>query len=110
MTQGIYGTNAVNLIHPTIKVLSSFPNLIFVLTTPDAGTVFKDTDLPLNVHLATFVPHSELLPYINVIITHTSYNDVLAALYHDAPLVCTRRTGISLMLVRGLHRLEQKLI
>jgi len=59
--------------------------------TPGAETAFKYTKFPSIVHLATFIPRSELLPYINVIITNASCNGLLAALCRDVPLVCAGR-------------------
>jgi UDP:flavonoid glycosyltransferase YjiC (YdhE family) len=92
VTQGTYATDSVNLIHPTIQALSSMSYLVLVVTTPDAETAFSGVELPTNVRIAPFIPHSELLKYVDVMITNAGYNGVLAALSMGVPLVCAGRS------------------
>lgn len=63
-----------------------------MVTTPDAETALKEIELPANVRLVSFIPHSELLPYVDVMITNAGYNGVLAALSQGVPLVCAGKT------------------
>jgi hypothetical protein len=46
-------------------------------TTPEAGSL---GDLPANVRVAPFVPHAELLPHVDAMVTNAGYNGVLTAL------------------------------
>jgi UDP:flavonoid glycosyltransferase YjiC (YdhE family) len=92
VTQGTYATDSVNLIHPTIKALSSMTNLLLVVTTPDAETAFADIELPANIRIAAFIPHAELLKHVDVMITNAGYNGVLAAFSMGVPMVCAGRT------------------
>jgi UDP:flavonoid glycosyltransferase YjiC (YdhE family) len=43
---------------------------------------------PANVHVARFVPHSQVLPHATAVVTHAGLGTVHAALAHGLPLVC----------------------
>ncbi|KAK9330350.1 hypothetical protein V1520DRAFT_340944 [Lipomyces starkeyi] len=93
VTQGTYATNSANLIRPSINALRNESDVLLVVTSPDADSVFADTSqLPENVRIARFVPHALLLPYVKVMITNAGYNGVLASLNFGVPLVCAGRT------------------
>ncbi|OLN96995.1 4'-demethylrebeccamycin synthase 2 [Colletotrichum chlorophyti] len=93
VTQGTYATNAANLIAPTLSALKHKPELLVVVTTPDAESVLPAaTTLPANARVASFVPHPKLLPHVGVMVTNAGYNGVLAALSCGVPMVCAGRS------------------
>lgn len=95
VTQGTYtaeSTNSETLIQPTIRALEHEDCLV-VGTVPTRDTeAFLARALPANVHVERFIPHTNLLPFVDIMITNAGYNGVLAALSHGVPLVCA---GIS---------------
>lgn len=88
VTQGTYATDADALIRPTVAALAD-RDVLVVVTTPDPASLGA---LPANVRVAPFVPHSELLPHVDAMVTNAGYNGVLTALAHGVPLVCAGRT------------------
>ncbi|RFU36330.1 hypothetical protein B7463_g62, partial [Scytalidium lignicola] len=93
VTQGTYATDTGNLIRPTIAALANEPDILLVITTPDAETAFSDpSSLPTNVLITQFIPHMDLLPHVDVMVTNAGYNGVLIALKLGVPLVCAGRT------------------
>ena len=95
VTQGTYTTESTNsetLIQPTIRALEHEDCLV-VGTVPASDTeAFLARTLPANVRIERFIPHLDLLPFVDIMITNAGYNGVLAALSHGVPLVCA---GIS---------------
>lgn len=54
-----------------------------------AGPVrIPDAEVPPNVHVARFVPHTRVLPDAAAVVTHAGHGTVMAALRYGAPLVC----------------------
>ncbi|KAH8808609.1 PdmS protein [Xylogone sp. PMI_703] len=93
VTQGTYTTDTGNLIRPTIDALANESDILLVVTTPDADTAFADSSsLPSNILVAPFIPHMDLLPHVDVMVTNAGYNGVLIALKLGVPLVCAGRT------------------
>lgn len=100
LTQGTLQSNNANpqnLINPTIAALKRLhnPNIILIITTPpssDASKAFDIPNLPSNIHITPYIPHSILLPYVHIMITNSGYNGVLAALSHGVPLICAGTT------------------
>ena len=95
VTRGPYRatlTDSESLIHPTIRALEH-EHCLVVVTVPISDTeAFCATTFPTNVRVEPFIPHTELLPFVDIMITNAGYNGVLAALSHGIPLVCA---GIS---------------
>ena len=91
VTQGTYtaeSTNSETLIQPTMRALEHEDCLV-VGTFPANGTeTFLATSLPANVRVEQFIPHADLLPFVDIMITNAGYNGVLAALSHGIPLIC----------------------
>lgn len=95
VTQGTYtaeSTNSESLVQPTLRALKHEDCLV-VATTPAVDTeAFSADRLPANVRVESFVPHTNLLPFVDVMVTNAGFNGVLAALGHGVPLICA---GIS---------------
>jgi UDP:flavonoid glycosyltransferase YjiC (YdhE family) len=62
-------------------------DVLVVATTggPDPGPFRRG--LPANVRLERFIPHDELLPYVDAMVTNGGYGGVQQALAHGVPLV-----------------------
>jgi len=83
VTQGTIAKDPEQLIIPTLSALRD-ENLTVVVTAPGwAGP----SDLPSNAVIAGFVPYSELLPKVDVVVTNGGYGGVQFALSHGKPLV-----------------------
>jgi UDP:flavonoid glycosyltransferase YjiC (YdhE family) len=84
VTQGTYATDTPALLRPAIEALAA-EDVLIVATTPDPESAGP---LPPNARVARFIPHSLLLPYVDVMVTNAGYNGVLTALANGVPLVC----------------------
>ena len=87
VTQGTVATDPEALIVPTLRALAQ-ENVLIVATT--AGKALKSIPpdaIPANARIESFIPHPELLPNVDVMITNGGYNGVQMALAHGIPLV-----------------------
>lgn len=95
VTQGTYtaeSTNSETLVQPTLRALEHEDCLVVATTSAVDIKAFSADSLPANVRVERFIPHTDLLPFVNVMITNAGFNGVLAALSHGVPLICA---GIS---------------
>lgn len=83
VTQGTVATDVSELVLPTIRALAG-KDILLVVTTPDPD---KLGPLPPNVRAERMIPHSFLLPHVDVMVTNGGYNGVKVALAHGVPLV-----------------------
>lgn len=83
VTQGSVATDPDLLTRVTLKGLADLDALVIV-TTPRPDLLGP---VPANTRVATFVPHAQLLPHVDVMVTNAGYNGVKAALGHGVPLV-----------------------
>ncbi|HEX4215446.1 MAG TPA: glycosyltransferase [Candidatus Dormibacteraeota bacterium] len=83
VTQGTVATDASQLIGPALRGLAG-EEVLVVATTPDPGAL---GEVPANARVATFLPHSALLPRVDVLITNGGYGGVQAALAAGVPMV-----------------------
>jgi len=83
VTQGTVATDPATLTRPALEALADFDGLV-VVTTPDPDALGP---LPPNTRVATFVPHSVLLPRVHAMVSNAGYNGAKAALAHGVPLV-----------------------
>jgi MGT family glycosyltransferase len=84
VTQGTITTNPERLIVPTLRALAS-ENVLVVATIFDRS--IDSNEIPANARIASFVPHSQLLPYVDVMITNGGFNGVQMALAHGVPII-----------------------
>ena len=90
VTQGTYTPESMDieaLIMPTILALEH-ENCLVVATSPLGSKGFMAKNVPANVRIETFIPHSQLLPYVHIFVTNAGYNGVTTALSHGVPLIC----------------------
>jgi UDP:flavonoid glycosyltransferase YjiC (YdhE family) len=83
VTQGTVATEASQLVRPTLSGLAG-EEVLVVATTPDPAGL---GDVPANARVAAFIPHSALLPHVDVLVTNGGYGGVQAALAAGVPMV-----------------------
>ncbi len=90
VTQGTLDVEANDLIKPTIAALAD-RDVLVVATT---GGVDPATlgPLPPNARAAAFLPHDQLLPQVDVMVTNGGWGGVLAAVQAGIPLVVAGRS------------------
>lgn len=86
VTQGTFATNPEALIVPTLQALAQ-EDVLVVATTVGKSIDISPDAIPANARIESFIPHSELLPFVDVMITNGGYNGVQMALAHGIPLV-----------------------
>jgi len=88
VTQGTLATDPDNLLRPTITALAR-QDVLVVATSggADPDTVLAGHERPDNVRIASFVPFTELLPFVDVMVTNGGYGGVQLALAYGVPLV-----------------------
>ena len=88
VTQGTVATDAADLIRPTMQALAE-EQVLVIVTTPEPDRLGS---LPTNMRVERMIPHSYLLPHVDVMITNGGYNGVKTALAYGVPLVCAGAT------------------
>jgi MGT family glycosyltransferase len=87
VTQGTIANDDFNqLLIPTIQALAS-EDVLVVATTGGKTLEMVDIPLPDNVRLESFIPHHELLPHVDVMVTNAGYGGVQMAINYGVPLV-----------------------
>jgi MGT family glycosyltransferase len=87
VTQGTVATDPSALLAPTIRGLAD-QDVLVVATT--GGLPIESLglgELPANVRLERFIPHDQLLPHVDLMITNGGYNGVQMALARGVPLI-----------------------
>jgi UDP:flavonoid glycosyltransferase YjiC (YdhE family) len=88
VTQGTLATDPRNLVLPAAEGLASADALVIATTCDrDPDDVLPADDRPANLRLVEFIPFTELLPYVDVMVTNGGYGGVQMALAHGVPLV-----------------------
>ena len=88
VTQGTLATDPDNLLRPAIAALADQDVLVIATSGgPDPDTVLAERDRPANVRIEPFVPFTELLPLVDVMVTNGGYGGVQMALAYGVPLV-----------------------
>jgi UDP:flavonoid glycosyltransferase YjiC (YdhE family) len=88
VTQGTVAIEPSELIKPACTALSS-EDVLVVATTAGAAV---NMPVPNNVRLASFLPYSQVLPYVDVLVTNGSYGTVQHALTYGVPMVACGST------------------
>lgn len=87
VTQGTVSTDPEALIVPTLRALAQEDALIVATTAGKLIESIPPDAIPANARIESFIPHPELLPDVDVMITNGGYNGVQMALAHGVPLV-----------------------
>ncbi|WP_396135607.1 glycosyltransferase, partial [Chamaesiphon sp. OTE_20_metabat_361] len=87
VTQGTITTDPERLIVPTLQALAS-ENVLVVATVFDRSleSILPD-GIPANARIASFIPHSQLLPHVDVMITNGGFNGVQMSLANGVPVI-----------------------
>ena len=92
VTQGTIATEASDLIVPTLQALANEAVLVVATTGGQAIKGLNVSSIPANVRLEQFIPHAQLLPHIDVMVTNGGFNGVQMALANGVPLVTAGQT------------------
>ncbi|MBE9028917.1 glycosyl transferase [filamentous cyanobacterium LEGE 11480] len=92
VTQGTASTNPEDLLVPTLQALAE--EKVFVIATTGNRPIedLALDPLPRNAHVEKFIPHAELLPHIDLMITNGGFNGVHSALARGIPLITAGKT------------------
>jgi MGT family glycosyltransferase len=92
VTQGTITTDPERLIIPTLQALAS-ENVLVVATIFDRSLESLLPDgIPANARIASFIPHPQLLPHVDVMITNGGFNGVQMALANGVPVIGAGRS------------------
>jgi MGT family glycosyltransferase len=93
VTQGTVATDPAALLLPAVEALAG-QDVRLVATTggADPESVLPFRVRPANVRLEAFVPFTELLPHVDVMVTNGGYGGVQTALAHGVPIVAAGRS------------------
>jgi UDP:flavonoid glycosyltransferase YjiC (YdhE family) len=93
VTQGTSSRNPEHLMLPAAEGLAD-QDLTVVLTTGglDPETVLPAARRPANLRIEKFVPYTELLPFMDVMVTNGGYGGVQMSLAYGVPLVVAGQT------------------
>lgn len=82
----VFNTNA-SLVSTVVAALRELPVRVVVTLGPTG-----DPDLlgpqPANVHIAPYIPQTQLLPHCTAVVSHAGSGTLLAALAHGLPQLC----------------------
>jgi MGT family glycosyltransferase len=92
VTQGTIAADSEQLIAPTIRALAQ-ENVLVVATIIDKQiqSILPD-EIPANARIASFIPYSQLLPHVDVMITNGGFSGVQRALAQGIPLISAGKT------------------
>jgi UDP:flavonoid glycosyltransferase YjiC (YdhE family) len=91
VTQGTVARESQQLIAPTLEALAA-EDVLIVTTTGSINQDELTINLPANARIASFIPFTELMPYVSVYITNGGYGGVTIALAHGVPIVAGGET------------------
>jgi UDP:flavonoid glycosyltransferase YjiC (YdhE family) len=92
VTQGTLATNGSDLLFPTLRALAKEKVLVVATTGGKRADSDRLPALPDNARLESFVPHNELLPFVDVMVTNGGFGGVQCALANGVPLVVAGKT------------------
>ncbi|HEX2916311.1 MAG TPA: nucleotide disphospho-sugar-binding domain-containing protein [Chloroflexia bacterium] len=92
VTQGTLAADPKELIIPTIEALAGMDLLVVATTGGHPLETVTLKEHPANLRLEKFIPHSRLLPFVDVMVTNAGYGGVQIALSHGVPLVAAGAT------------------
>ncbi len=83
VNQGTINVDLADLIWPAISALRNQPLLLVAVPVEDGAL----SQAPANVRTAPFIPFSQLLPHVDLMITNGGYGGTQLALAYGVPLV-----------------------
>lgn len=85
-TVGTTFTFATDVLEDIVRGLAGEP-LNLIITTGYSKNLGHLDQLPSNVHVETYIPHTLLLPHCDVVITHGGASTTISSLFFGLPLV-----------------------
>jgi UDP:flavonoid glycosyltransferase YjiC (YdhE family) len=73
------------VVRRAVAALGTLPVQALVTTGP---ALELNGPAPANVEVRSFVPHAEVLPHTDLVVTHAGMGTVMVSLAHGVPLVC----------------------
>ena len=94
VTQGTLAADPRQLLVPTVQALAEEDVLVVATTgaSPDQALAALGGSTPHNARVERFLPYSELLPHVDVLVTNGGYGTVQQALAHGVPIVVAAAT------------------
>ena len=87
VTQGtVDNSDLGRLIGPTLRGLADL-DVIVIVTTGGRPASAVPGEVPANARVTDFIPHANLLPHVDVMITNGGFGGVQQALAHGIPLI-----------------------
>lgn len=87
VTQDAISTDPNDLIVPTLNALKDC-NLLVIATTDNSPDIkLANFELPGNARIESAIPHHQLLPHVDVMITNGDFRSVQTALSYGIPLI-----------------------
>ncbi|MET7403791.1 glycosyltransferase [Dactylosporangium sp. NPDC005572] len=90
VTQGTLDVDPADLLRPALEGLADAPVLVVCTTGGAPADVLGP--LPDNARAAPFLPHDELLPLVDVVVSNAGWGGTLAALAAGVPMVVAGAT------------------
>ena len=90
VTQGTLDVDPADLLRPALEGLADAPVLVVATTGGAPADVLGP--LPGNARAAAFLPHDELLPLVDVVVSNAGWGGTLAALTAGVPMVVAGAT------------------
>ncbi|MET0899959.1 MAG: glycosyltransferase [Mycobacterium sp.] len=94
VTQGTFDNTDLNqLVGPTLAALADRPDVLVIATTGGRPGQQLRGPIPSNARIVDWLPYSQLMPHIDVMVTNGGYGGVQYALAHGVPLVVAGETS-----------------
>jgi MGT family glycosyltransferase len=74
------------ILEPILEALRGEPVNVIVTVGPNADPE-RLGPLPGHVHVERYIPHSAILPRVDVVVSHAGYNTIIATLVHGKPML-----------------------
>ncbi len=88
VTQGTLAMDYDNLLRPAVRALADEPVLVVATTVcPEPDDVIPERERPANLRIERFIPFTELLSSVDVMVTNGGFGGVQTALAHGVPIV-----------------------
>jgi UDP:flavonoid glycosyltransferase YjiC (YdhE family) len=81
----IYYTGQIKALRAIMEAVADLP--LRVILTTGHGVSPGDLPVPANVEIHDYLPHSEILPQVRLVVGHGGHSTTMQALAHDLPLV-----------------------
>jgi UDP:flavonoid glycosyltransferase YjiC (YdhE family) len=94
VTQGTLAADPRQLLAPTLQALAKEDMLVIATTgaSPEQTLAALGGSAHANARVERFLPYSELLPHIDVLVTNGGYGTIQQALAHGVPIIAAAAT------------------